>query len=44
MYARLELMPTAVERAERYYKGIHLGGSLYDADTADIPVHVPDLE
>jgi hypothetical protein len=44
MFARPELVPTAAERAQRYYEGIDLGGSLYDADAADIPGHLPDPE
>ena len=37
-------MPTATERAERYFEGISQGGSLYDADVGDIPVPVSDPE
>ena len=39
MFARVELVPTAAERAERYFEGISEGGNLYDADYvhADIP-------
>ncbi|KAI9157168.1 hypothetical protein LWI28_017856 [Acer negundo] len=33
MFARVKLVPTPVELAERYYEGIEEGGSLYDADT-----------
>ncbi|KAI9191237.1 hypothetical protein LWI28_005560 [Acer negundo] len=35
MFARVKLVPTPVELAERYYEGIEEGGSLYDAD-ADV--------
>ena len=31
------LLPTVEEKAQRYYEGIDLGGSLYDADAPDIP-------
>ncbi|KAI9169178.1 hypothetical protein LWI28_008239 [Acer negundo] len=44
MFARVKLVPTATERAERYFEGISQGGSLYDADLGDIPVPVSDLE
>ena len=37
MCAWSELVPTAEEKAQRYYEGIDLGGSLYDADAPDIP-------
>ena len=37
-------MPTAEEKAQRYYEGIDLGGSLYDADAPDIPDELPDQE
>ena len=39
MFVRTELVPTAAERAQRYYKGIDLGGSLYDSDASDIAGH-----
>ena len=42
MFARTELVPTAAERAQRYYEGIDLGGSLYDSDASDIAGHRPD--
>ncbi|KAI9185414.1 hypothetical protein LWI28_007038 [Acer negundo] len=42
MFARVKLVPTATERAERYFEGISQGGSLYDADLGDIPVPVSD--
>ena len=42
MFARAELVPTAAERAQRYYEGIDLGGSLYDSDASDIASHRPD--
>ncbi|KAI9194780.1 hypothetical protein LWI28_009135 [Acer negundo] len=35
MFARVKLVPTPVGLAERYYKGIEEGGSLYDGD-ADV--------
>ncbi|KAI9153910.1 hypothetical protein LWI28_018320 [Acer negundo] len=35
MFARVKLVPTPVELAERYYEGIEEGDSLYDAD-ADV--------
>ena len=39
------LVPTAEEKAQRYYEGIHLGDeSLYDADAPDIPDELPDPE
>ncbi|KAI9201680.1 hypothetical protein LWI28_027328 [Acer negundo] len=44
MLARVKLVPTATERAERYFEGISQGGSLYDADLGDIPVPVSDPE
>src|SRR5579862_6357811 len=44
MCAWSELVPTAEEKAQRYYEGIDLGGSLYDADAADIPDELPDQE
>ncbi|KAI9153380.1 hypothetical protein LWI28_010521 [Acer negundo] len=44
MFARVKLVPTATERAERYFEGISQGGSLYDADLGDIPVPVSDPE
>ena len=44
MFVRCELVPTAAERVQRYYEDIDLGGSLYDADAADIPSHLPDPE
>ncbi|KAI9159879.1 hypothetical protein LWI28_002789 [Acer negundo] len=44
MFARVKLVPTATERAERYFKGISQGDSLYDADLGDIPVPVSDPE
>ncbi|KAI9196299.1 hypothetical protein LWI28_022753 [Acer negundo] len=44
MFARVKLVPTATERAERYFEGIFQGGSLYDADLSDIPVPVSDPE
>ena len=48
MFARPALVPTAEERAQRYYEGIDLGGNLYDADAAvnaaDIHGHLPDPE
>ena len=42
MFARTELVPTAAERAQRYYEGIDLGGSLYDSDASNIAGHRPD--
>lgn len=36
MFARLQLVSMVAEGAERYFKGIEEGGSLYDA--TDIPV------
>ncbi|KAI9182208.1 hypothetical protein LWI28_023143 [Acer negundo] len=44
MFAMVKLVPTATERAERYFEGISQGGSLYDADLGDIPVPVSDPE
>ena len=44
MFARTELVPTTVERAQRYYKGIDLGGILYEVNAADIPGDLPDPE
>ena len=44
MCAWSELVPTAEEKAQRYYEGIDLGGSLYDADAPDIPDELPDQE
>ncbi|KAI9185618.1 hypothetical protein LWI28_008868 [Acer negundo] len=44
MFTRVKLVPTATERAERYFEGIFQEGSLYDADLGDIPVPVSDPE
>ncbi|KAK4844594.1 hypothetical protein QYF36_022126 [Acer negundo] len=44
MFARVKLVPTATERAERYFEGISQGRSLYDVDVGDIYVLVSDLE
>ncbi|KAI9200787.1 hypothetical protein LWI28_013211 [Acer negundo] len=44
MFARVKLVPTGTERAERYFEGISQGGSLYDADVGDIPILISDLE
>ena len=37
-------MSTAAERAQRYYEGIDLGGSLYDADADAVNIHGHLLE
>ena len=37
-------MPTAEEKAQRYYEGIDLRGSLYDSDAPDIPDELSDPE
>ena len=44
MCAWSELVPTAEEKAQRYYEGIDLGGSLYDSDAPDIPDELLDPE
>ncbi|KAI9153046.1 hypothetical protein LWI28_004952 [Acer negundo] len=44
IFARVKLVPTATERAERYFEGISQGGSLYDVDLGDISVPVSDPE
>ena len=44
MAAWSELVATAEEKAQRYYEGIDLGGSLYDSNALDIPDELPDLE
>ena len=45
MCAWSELVPTAEEKAQRYYEGIDLGDeSLYDADAPDIPDELTDPE
>ncbi|KAK4854351.1 hypothetical protein QYF36_022649 [Acer negundo] len=44
MFARVKLVPTATERAKRYFEGIFQGGSLFDADLGDIHVPVSDPE
>jgi hypothetical protein len=42
MFARVELVPTAAERDERYFEGIYEGGNLYDADYVHADVPNPD--
>ena len=44
MCAWPELVPTAEEKAQRYYEGIDLGGSLYYSNAPDIPAELPDPE